>query len=57
MDEQPKYNSYVVCAWCGKVLRPSNTPENSHSVCPECMEKELKQYEHDDRRKPRPPRS
>jgi len=28
-----------ICAWCGKDLGPSGTPEDSHGICPECAAK------------------
>jgi len=34
----PKPGRFV-CAWCGKDLGPSGTPEDSHGICPECAGK------------------
>jgi len=26
-----------ICAWCGKDLGPSGTPEDSAGICPKCL--------------------
>ena len=33
----------LVCAWCGRDLGPSNTPEDSHGICEKCRRKMLEE--------------
>jgi hypothetical protein len=35
--------SVCICVWCGKTLRQSPTPENSHGVCRPCATRQLKE--------------
>jgi hypothetical protein len=35
--------SVCICAWCGKTLRQSPTPENSHGACRPCAARQLKE--------------
>lgn len=28
--------SKMICAWCGEIIRDSNTPQDSHGICSEC---------------------
>jgi len=42
-DEERKWGGRVICAWCGKDMGPSPTPEDSHGICPECGRRLLEQ--------------
>jgi DNA-directed RNA polymerase subunit RPC12/RpoP len=35
--------SVYICAWCGKALRQSSTPEDSHGVCRPCFTRQIKE--------------
>lgn len=43
---------HYICAWYGKDLGPSGTTEDSHGICPECLEK-MKQKQRQRRRRKR----
>jgi hypothetical protein len=32
-------NGRRICAWCKKVLGPSQTDQDTHGICEECQEK------------------
>lgn len=33
-----------ICAWCKLVMHEGNGIEETHGICPECMEKELEEF-------------
>lgn len=37
-----KTQAHLICAWCGKVIRESDTPQDSHGICDECADGWLK---------------
>lgn len=45
MDKQNKqHQGRMICAWCGKDLGTSGTPEDSHGICKKCEKKFLQEY-------------
>jgi len=34
--------AHRICAWCGKILGPATTAQDTHGICPECTAKLLR---------------